>query len=99
MGGAFRLWESISIGACISVMIMFMKGEYIIRYGYTFHMLKIASNQCYERCFRLWDVHIHMGVHFSYGRCISVMIMFMRREYIIGYSYTFYMLKTASSYQ
>jgi hypothetical protein len=49
--------------------------------------------------FRLWEVHIHMGVHFSYGRCISVMIMFMRREYIIGYSYTFHMLKIASSYQ
>ena len=72
MGGAFRLWESISIWECISVMIMFMKGEYIIRYSYTYHMLKIASNQCYERCFRLWEVHIHMGVHFSYGSAIQL---------------------------
>jgi hypothetical protein len=68
MGGAFRLWESISIWECISVtggdfiMIMFMKREYIIRYSYTFHMLKIASNQCYERCF------------FSYDSCISLCV-------------------------
>jgi hypothetical protein len=52
-----------------------------------------------ERAFRLWDVHFHMGVHFIYGRCISVMIMFMKREYIIGYSYTSHMLKIARSYQ
>jgi presenilin-like A22 family membrane protease len=53
----------------------------------------------------LWEVHLGYGKAFPYGSAfqlwevLSVMIMFMRREYISGYSYTFHMLKIASSYQ
>jgi hypothetical protein len=57
MGGAFRLWESISIWECITVRggafsYDYVQEEgYINGYSYTFHMLKIASSyQCYDRC-------------------------------------------------
>ena len=39
------------------------------------------------------------GITFHLWKFISVMIMFIRRDYIVGYSYTFHMLKIASSYQ